>query len=143
MRKITNRVWVGNSHDEEYAAGMGSILNVALDLPPKRCWPAVEYMHVGLVDGPGNPPTAYIAAIHALCTLLARGSGPCMVCCHMGQSRSMSVAIMYLCLIGGQTWDEMVGILRDRYEDFPDQHPAHREVFNKIDRDLLLRTVRP
>lgn len=143
MRKITDRIWVGNSNDERYCSDVGSILNVAVDLPPTRCWPEVEYTHIGLVDGPGNSTSTYTAAILALHGILARGSGPCMVCCHMGQSRSMSVAIMYLCLLGGQTWDEVVAILRDRYEDFPDQHPAHREVFNNLDRNLLLRTVRP
>jgi protein-tyrosine phosphatase len=132
-------LWVGNSQDEE-TAEVDMILNVARDLRPTRGYPKVEYCHVGLVDGPGNPMTAYCAAILALATLkqVCASNWRILVCCHEGKSRSLAVAVMYLALMGGRSWDEQMTILRERIEDVPTPHEAHKDMFNLMDRLAML-----
>src|SRR4051812_26384297 len=101
MIPLTRGIWIGDGADEAYgdlcSAGVKAILNVAQDLPSTRGWrQGIEYMHVGLIDGPGNPTTAYYAAVLALATLLKRSHT--VVCCHSG-SRSMAVVLMYLSVV--------------------------------------------
>ena len=72
MMRVLENVWVGNSRDECIIRDIDAILNVAVDLEPSRnLSDGVEYVHVGLVDGPGNPPEMYVAAVMALVALVA------------------------------------------------------------------------
>lgn len=125
--QLTDDVWVGNSADEKGSDLKGwAALNVAHDLRPTRGWPDVEYAHVGLVDGPGNPPEAYCAAVMALAALIAKGRRV-MVCCHTG-SRSVAVVAMYLHSVNGLGWDHNMELLKERAAgDLPEPHRAHRE----------------
>ena len=96
MIHLGNDLWIGNAEEkiaEIHAAGIRSLLNVAQDLRGVCGWPDIEYMQVGLIDGPGNPPSAYYAAVGALSALLHRGS--VMVFCH-GGGRSTAVSVMYV-----------------------------------------------
>lgn len=138
MMKFADNLWVGNSRDEQ-TADVDAVLNVAKDLAPTRGWPKVDYMHVGLVDGPGNPLSAYCAAVLALATLMRTGKRV-LVNCHEGRSRSVSVAIMYLALVANcRSWDDQVAVLRERIDsELPVPHPAHREAFDSIDWTSIL-----
>lgn len=123
------------------------LLNTAKDLQSHVGWlDRIDHMQIGLVDGPGNPPAAYNAAILALTTLCERCDNV-MVYCHDG-GRALAVALMYLSLKGGQrrpsvtgwshwlTWDEIVcEVGKDK--KLPKVHAAHIEAYAKIPFGLL------
>jgi hypothetical protein len=122
MTELVNGIWIGNSVDER-TADMASVLNVAVDLQPTRGWNSgTLYMHVGLVDGPGNNQATFAAAVLALASLLERG--PVLVCCYDG-SRSLAVSLMYLMAVGKRGWVDWLGILRERVDNvLPDVNSA-------------------
>lgn len=138
MIRITDTLCICNA-DEPIPPGTEAVLNVAQDLRGKIGWPHIEYMQVGLVDGPGNPLAAYIAAALALSALQERGS--VVVVCH-GGSRSLAVVLMCLNLAGARDWDDWFLLLGERLEcKLPNTHSAHREAFDKINWKLLTQAV--
>lgn len=152
MIKLTDKLWIGDSTDGERVNSayvrFDSVLNVAQDLQKSvsRRRHGIEYAQVGLIDGPGNLPAAYCAAVMTLFMLLERGS--CLVYCHSG-GRSLAVAVMYLVLRRGKTsnhstflnhwlpWDQMIEELRGRVGNLPDVHSAHKEACDKLPFSLL------
>jgi hypothetical protein len=138
MIKLTDNLWIGDSADEVYAdlVDIGAVLNVAQDLQGTRGWmDGVEYMQVGLIDGPGNVPAAYHAAVLALAALLKRNRT--LVCCHTG-GRALAVSLMWLHLTSGRGWDSWLAILCERVEgELPIPHEAHKEAFNRMNWRLL------
>ena len=143
MIHVAENIWIGDSvvsWRELRSAGIGAVLNVAQDLRGTLGWPNVEYMQVGLVDGPGNPPSAYCAAVLALAALSSRRRT--LVCCHTG-SRSLAVVLMYLNVSAGRGWDGLVDLLRERVdEDLPVPHEAHIEAFDEMDWKSLANILR-
>lgn len=142
MIKLDDGLWIGAAVGPEYgnlkALGIGAILNSAQDLQSIIGWEnGVEYMQVGLIDGPGNPTGLYYAAVLALDTLLKRHKNV-LVCCHEG-GRSLATAVMYLqATTFTHGWDGWISILRERVDvDLPTPHPAHREAFDKMNWRLL------
>ena len=143
MIQLTDRIWIGNSFDEEECNlgffGITAVLNVAQDLQPTRGWDkGIEYAHVGLIDGPGNPISMYCSAILALRTLVGRRK--VLVCCHTA-SRSLAVVIMYQRASAGQgwpgdwslDWDGHMSALMSRVKQvLPVPRPAHREAFDRL-----------
>lgn len=140
MIQVTKNIWIGDSVDE-IGAKVGAILNVAIDLPPTRGWgQKIDYLHVGLVDGPGNLPVAYCAAVLALQTL-HESHDQVLVCCHSG-GRSLAVVLMYMHLVARCGWMETIEMVQERIEDkLPEVNPAHQKAFHKINwqhlRDLV------
>lgn len=134
MIQLANRLWIGDSAvtgRDLMAEGVGAVLNVAQDLRGYVGWPDVEYMQVGLVDGPGNPLSSYYAAVLALGSLLKRHGA--LVFCHTG-SRSVVVAAMYVNVGMCCTWDRMVTMLSEKVdEDLPTPHEAHIKAFGEMD----------
>ncbi len=136
MIQVADNLWVGNSHDGQNAE-VDAVLNVAVDLHIKRGWPGIVYAQVGLVDGPGNTLGSYHAAVLVLSALMNTGKRV-LVHCHMGQSRSVAVVVMYLHLVGGRGWDNILTLLRERVEvEMPEPHEAHRKAFDKMNWQLL------
>lgn len=150
MTPLTDRIAIGDHYDEMYEYRKPQqigILNVACDLPRRQSSSVIEYMHVGLIDGPGNTIAVYCAAILALDVLLNRRKYV-LICCH-GSSRPLAVAVMYLTLKGGKvtertflhhwrTWDEVLEGLRKSTEmELPEPHGAHKEAADKIPYGLL------
>ncbi len=145
---MTDHLWIGSSEDESSAdlgeVGIRAILNVAQDLRPTRGWRKLEYAHVGLVDGPGNTPAAYHAAVLALRMLLGRYDRV-LVCCHSG-GRALAVVVMYLAATSGRGWpgdwqadwdawlDRLAG---DARTDLPVPNEAHRVAFGEMHWRLL------
>ncbi len=146
MIEVAEGIWVGDSDDEQEVLDSGTecVLVVAHDMQPTMGYgDGVEYMQVGLVDGPGNPLATYHAAVLAL-VILAR-KGRVLVCCHDG-GRSLAVVIMYLYLTGnGPSWDEALERLRaksrDRFCSIPDIHPIHEKAFHLMDWGFLSRVL--
>ena len=142
MIKLTDTIWIGDSQDEGYAdiysEQIGAILNVAHDMHATRGWMhGIEYAQVGLIDGPGNHPSAYHAAILSLAYLLKRHKAV-LVCCH-GMGRALSVVLMYLRLVSGRSMAEWLESLRERVEQkLPEPHEAHKLAYNRINWRLLL-----
>lgn len=100
-----------------------------------------EYMHVGLVDGPGNPLAAYHAAVLALAVLVRRGKYNVLVCDHDG-GRALAVVIMYLYLMGAiPSWDEAIERLRAKEKELPKVHDIHRKAFFQMDWGMLTRVL--
>ncbi len=136
MIRLTDHIWLGHAPDEENAdldtEGISAVLNVAQDLQATRGWMhGIDYMQVGLIDGPGNPLAAYYAAVLALETLLRRHD-QVLVCCHAG-SRSLAVVLMHLNLVGRNGWDGCVAILHERVDwTLPVPHAAHRAAFDRL-----------
>ncbi len=148
MIQITDKLWVGNSLDGEKAE-VDAVLNVARDLHIKRGHPDIEYMQIGLMDGPGNELDVYCGALLALNSLLKRFD-KVLVHCHEGKSRSMAVAMMYVILKRGKvsshptflnhwtSWDKILGEIREKNKkDIPEPHKSHKEAFDKLPLALL------
>ena len=136
MIQLSDNLWIGNSSTRLYeirAAKIGGVLNVALDLRSNIGWPEVEYMQVGIIDGPGNPPSAYCAAVLALTALRSRHR--VVVYCHTG-GRSLAVVMMYINMTTPYApirWDDMMSILSERTDArLPPVHEAHRSAFEEI-----------
>lgn len=144
MIKLTNSLWIGDATDEHFAdlatPGIEFILNVAHDLVPTRGWDhGVEYAHVGIVDGPGNPKSTYYAAVLALASMLERGS--VLVCCHSA-GRSMAVCLMLMNVSARRKWDELVELLVERLDrELPDSNEAHKAAYDEMDWDLLAKII--
>lgn len=132
MIKLADRVWIGqhNSFLNAGAVGVGALLNVAQDLCGLCGWPVFEYAQVGLIDGPGNPPSAYVAAVLTLAALVERRT--VLVYCH-GGSRSVAVVAAYTCMQSGRDWGDVMELLRERADvDLPLVNPAHHEAIRGI-----------
>lgn len=137
MIKVADNIWIGNAIDCEAVSlhEISAILNVAQDLQGKRGWPDVEYMQVGLIDGPGNPDSVYPAAVLALTALLKRHT--VLVCCHEG-SRSLAVVIMYMESLFKRGWGTWVEVLTERVNtDLPVPHKVHKAAFDRINWEAL------
>lgn len=153
MMRFSENVFIGNSDDEKIiditseALKINSVLCVAVDMRSTRWHSPIEYAQVGLVDGPGNPASAYCAAILQLAAMIER-QDTVLVCCHSG-SRSLAVAIMYTVLKEGRkservsapsrwrTWDSVLGDLVAAVDELPTIHEAHREACDKLPFGLL------
>jgi hypothetical protein len=142
VTKVTDNIWIGNSDDAKHAdlntEGISAILNCAHDLQGVRGWgDNVLYGQCGLQDGPGNRLSTYHAAVLMLYSMIADGR-KVLVHCHMGQSRSVAVAIMYLHMTQGRGWDYWRKVIRERRET-PEHtpHEAHKAAFNRINWRLL------
>lgn len=142
MIKISDGLWVGIAVEPGYgnlkALEISAILNTAQDLQGTVGWSnGIEYMQVGLIDGPGNPISAYYANVLSLAALISRHRNV-LVCSHEG-GRSLAIAIMYLqTTIFEYSWDKWNSILRERIDiDLPVPHQAHGEAFGKINWQML------
>lgn len=142
MTHLGEGLWIGNSADgwDQRQAGVGAALNVAQDLRGWWGWPETEYAQVGLIDGPGNPPAAYAAAVLTLAGLLARQKT--LVYCHTG-SRALAVAVMYLQARSPRGWDSWMELLGERVDGvLPATHEAHREAFERMNWQLLAQLMK-
>lgn len=144
--EITDKIWVGNGSDERQALSyvrsgiIDRVLIVAQDMDPSYGWRhGAEYMHVGLVDGPGNLLATYHAAVLALVSLVY--AGKVLVCCHNG-GRSLAVVIMYQYLMGeGPSWIEYIDRWEREHGASLSIHAAHREAFFLMDWGMLSRVL--
>lgn len=137
MIMLTDNLYIGGATDtiEIDQRRIGALLNVAQDLRSEVGWPTFEYMQVGLIDGPGNPDSTYIAAVLALVTLLKRHS--VLVCCHEG-GRSLAVCIMYMECYFTRGWNAWVELMSERAGiDLPVPNKVHKAAFDKMDWKIL------
>lgn len=148
MIKIADTLWIGESADgraqELVPRRIGACLNVAQDLWGMCGWMhGIEYMQVGLIDGPGNTLDAYYAAVLALSSLLKRRKT--LVYCHTG-GRSLAVVIMYLGARAGHgwpgdwsaTWEGWLELLsRQAGVKLPVVNDVHRQAFDEMNWRLL------
>ena len=145
MIKLDDGLWIGLAVGPEYsnlsASGIDAVLNTAQDLQSVIGWDdGIDYMQVGLIDGPGNTLSAYYAAVLALAALLKRHENV-LVCCHEG-GRSLAVAIMYLQTVFAHGWDVWINLLRERVDtDLPTPNSAHKVAFGRMNWDLLKRAM--
>ena len=141
MFHLNEHIWIGGSQDERSAdlgaAGIGAILNVAQDLQCTRGWGSgIEYAQVGIVDGPGNTPVTYHAAVLTLASLLKRHH-QVLVCCHDG-CRSMAVVLAYMQLMASRGWDGWIEIIKERVDEaLPIPNNIHRVAFDGMNWGIL------
>ncbi len=147
MTEVAKNLWIGHSDDEKWVVRhrppINGVLVVAHDMVPTNDWrDKIEYMHVGIIDGPGNPLSAYHAAVLALMTLVKRrDDNRILVCAHDG-GRALAVVIMYLYLLGEcPSWDECLARLRANSAGIPKIHDAHRRAFFLMDWGMLTRVL--
>lgn len=139
MIQLTETIRIGDSSDSPLK--VDAVLNVAQDMRGDCGWPDVEYMQVGLIDGPGNTLSAYCSAVLALATLCKRHDRV-LVCCHTG-SRSLAVALMYLSVASDHSWDALLDLLRERVDkELPIPHKEHREAFGLMNWQPLAGMIR-
>ncbi len=147
MTKITDQIWIGNSQDAATIAkiksnGINAILNCAFDLSDRFGWDqGIVLSHCGLIDGPGNPVPAYYSAVFGLANLIKQGK-TILVHCHVGESRSVSIVMMYLNTIERHDWDYWrahINKIRPLSDYAP--HAAHKAVFCAMDFDFIARQL--
>ncbi len=144
MIRLTDDLWVGVVHDVDHAPleamGVRCVLCVAQDYQCRVGWASgLESAQVGLIDGPGNPLTAYYGAVLALATLLSRG--PTLVYSH-DPGRVMVVCMMYLNALQRRGWGGILEMLSERVEiDLPVPSAIHRAAFDKVDWRTLGRLI--
>lgn len=147
MIQLTDKLWCGDS-DDAYKVKKGAILNVARDLIGSHKWPGVEYAQVGLVDGPGNELSDYVAAVLSILSLLKRHE-MVLVYDH-DSSRALVVGMMALNLLDGKfrpdplswshwaTWEERLADARKRTgAELREPAAAHQQAYGKIPYGLL------
>lgn len=143
MIQLGERLWIGNSSTawKDYrAARIEAVLNVAQDLRGNVGWPDMEYMQVGLIDGPGNSLSVYYAAVLSISALVKLRRT--LVFCHTG-GRSLVVSAMYINISLGYDWDGLMVILSERVDvELPTPHEAHRAVFKQMDWAILREVTR-
>ncbi len=147
-------LWIGDSDDEQATIilkhnHIGAVLNVANDLrSTQSCEVGLEVAQVGLIDGPGNEPIMYCAAVLALRALLRKHNT--LVFCHTGR-RSAAVAIMYhaVCHNGGwpgdwePTWDGWLKVLeKQAVARLPAPHYAHKLAFEGMKRRVVAALIK-
>ena len=153
--RITELIWLGDSYDALNANlkenGITAVVNCAVDLNLER-WSnllcvegfriphfvdGVEYVQIGLVDGPGNAMAVYHAVLLKLCSLLMSKKSV-LVHDHEMDSRASAVVIMALHALHRRGWDHWLGVIRGK-TDNPDlmPHPEHRRAFNRINWRLI------
>lgn len=130
--KITDRIWIGNSWDAANPpCECNAILNCAFDLFSMVGWNRhIHLSQCGLIDGPGNPVSAYRSAVLQLDALCEHGK-TVLVHCHKGHSRSVAVVMGFLNMKDNRGWDYWRDYVRLKRREIPDNtpHPAMRELF--------------
>lgn len=147
MIEVAKNLCVGDSADEAHIARcrppICGVLVVAHDMVPTNDWrDKIEYMHVGLVDGPGNPLAAYHAAVLALVAMVKRIPERRVLVCDHDSGRSFAVVIMYLYLLGeGPSWDEVIERLKVKGVKVPSINEVHRRAFFLMDWGMMARVL--
>ena len=126
MDFITDRIAIGDRHQ---AANLNlllefqidAVLNLAYDLDisyydlvsSSHHKFRIEYQKVGLIDGDGNQPTAFISAVYMLDQLLERHQ-KALVHCQAGVSRSSSVVATHLAHKRRISFDEALEFVKSK-----------------------------
>lgn len=145
MIRVYDGIWIGTALEANCAAiqfnDLSGLLNVAHDLQCSVGWNNdIEYMQVGLVDGPGNMHSAYYAGVLALSALRGRHKNV-MVYCH-GGGRSLAVVVMYLQTKVRRRWHEWYDLIRERIDvDLPEVNQAHIDAFEKLNWNSLSKII--
>jgi protein-tyrosine phosphatase len=143
VTKITEQIWIGNSTDARNPpAEINAILNCAFDLANYRQWDSHHLAQCGLVDGPGNPLSAYYSAVLQLDNLVKCGKRV-LVHCHEGKDRSVTVVICYLNARDAKGWDYWRNMIRSLRSEVTDDRPRmhHKDAFDRMDWELLKRAM--
>lgn len=102
---------------------------------------SVEYVQIGLIDGPGNTPANYHAALLKLCSLI-QADKQVMVHDHDAGSRTVAVVIMALHAMYRRGWDYWLDVIRDKMGNIElTPHPEHRRAFNRINWRLISSVI--
>ena len=143
MIKITDKIWLGSSHDAEHADlkpdKITAILSCVHDLEGKRGWTdGVEFAQCGLVDGPGNTMAAYHAAVLRLAAFVL-GGRKTLVHDHHGMSQAVFAVICVLQLLEGRMgWDHWLNVIKDKQAILDgNPHEEHCKAFNRLNWRLL------
>lgn len=139
MIALTRNIWIGDSSDEQRGdiQHIDVVFNVAHDLQGTRgCNCGIEYVQVGLIDGPGNQLASYCAAVLALVSLV-RDNKQVLVCAHT-TGRPLAVVLMYMKFTSGREWGEVLELFRERVgEGLREPHAAHKSAYEAVDWRLL------
>jgi protein-tyrosine phosphatase len=102
---ITPEVAIGDATDSKLADNtqFNAVLNVAVDLDISD---GFKYRHkVGLLDGPGNNPLAFMSAVLLLYSLV-QSRKKVLLHCHEGKSRSVMVCATFIAIQGQTSLDD-------------------------------------
>jgi len=105
ITQITPELFIGGAEDSIQADNkiFDAVLCVAIDFDIKD---GFKWRHkVGLLDGPGNSPMTFVAAVLLLYSLLKSGKRV-LLHCQEGRSRSVMVAATTLAVAGVASFDD-------------------------------------
>ena len=111
MRQVTpHLLWIGHSGDRAqprnlHAAGIGAIVDVAIDEAPASVSRELVYCRFPLTDGSANHRWMLRTAVECVASFL-RSRTPVLVCCSGGMSRSPCIAAAALSLVTGETAEQ-------------------------------------
>ena len=114
LTQIWDRLWVGTlwaalDLEPQNPAGIRAILNCTSEWMSKPEPFEVTSLH--LEDGAPVPPTTVKYAVSRIHEMIK--SGPVLICCHAGLSRSPGIAVAYLTRCG-LSWDQAEKVLHYR-----------------------------
>lgn len=122
--EVINGLWISNWQEARDARERGwpcHIVTVAIDSP------FVGNEKFDLVDGPGNNPDVFKAAVNAVVAAFGNKK-PVLVHCVSGRSRSAAVIVAALSQTGARSICEAYDLLISRY-DATRIHPALASLF--------------
>ncbi len=145
MTRLTDYIWIGDSADAASSdlnePKIAVLFNCAHDLQCIRGWVhGVEYVHVGLVDGPGNSLATYTAALLRLCSVVL-GKQRVLVYDHDGGSRATALVIMCMHALHRRGWVHWLEWVRSKLDQQVAPHDAHFHAFNAVNWRLVSQTL--
>lgn len=107
---IIDKIAIGDSEDAQNITRhqFDATLNVAIDLDIDDT--KIQRYKVGLLDGPGNDPKIFAAALIVLDTLV-KNNKRTLVHCHAGQSRSVMIVAAWLAYKKYSTLDDALKLI--------------------------------
>lgn len=92
---IPQHLWIGTTRDAHDVsaildAGIGAVVDLAMECTPLTLPRDVTYVRFPLVDGAGNPPELIRAAVSLVATLI-ESRLPVLVSCGAGMSRAPAI----------------------------------------------------
>lgn len=122
MTCITSSLWIGSiedAYDTTVLDHVTHILNVAEEMHLLNKSQVHEYTKIAIPDDDKHSDIQTILpnCIAWMHEVIANQNGKVLVCCLAGESRCVCVAIAYLCLKCGMTFDEAYKLFREKHSN--------------------------
>jgi len=104
---LPHQLWLGHAGDGRdfqklFEAGIQALVQLGAEEPVVQAPRELIYVHIPLMDGPGNRADGLLFAIRTVAALLTFRV-PTLVCCGAGMSRSPCIAAAALAMTTGES----------------------------------------